>query len=641
MSNDNLDFRGIIDKLNNKYNKAVVHDFINHEDGRVSMVISGDRSNLDEALSGLRRPQVNDLPIITKQDAHKLVTSRYRASASVIRRDALSTDYLDLPRTPSIIKATPHDLYARSVEYYRMSDVYGSSIDLLTNFASKGFKNEIDDDNIGDFYDNWVIDTGFDTAVDKIFFEFFRSGFVRTYKAVGKYMPKINYVSPIPGQEVKKVSKETAEKVLKRIKEAKKADETAAKKHKWSKDYIPIKYTILNPVDIEIEKSSLLMDQHFVVLKAKALEGVKKLLETPQSELTENQKLLIKSMPPEMVKAAKEGKDLPLDPYLVGAVDYRRQPYEMYPYPRGSRAFESMEYKTALRQADYSTLDGITNFVLVVTIGNDDYPVRSQEQLEAVAELFNTPSKSYNAVWDHTLKVQRIEPSNVGDILGQEKYRQVNDDVTGAFGVIRALIDGVGNPTKAGAELAVKAVIEEIHYARKEVSRWIYREYRDVAEAMGFDRYPKVRFNNMILKDEILMMTAIQGMLDRRIISYRLGHELLGFDHDTIRSEMAEEAPLVQDGTLGIAGSPYQQSGGGNVVVQETQKTPKGTPSEGRPKNKTAKTPAPASKPKSSKPAKEQMAAALSGILDKYSAEDLYEINQYIREKLYERLEEE
>ena len=639
---NNMDFEDIKEKLNQKYNKATIHDFINNEDGSVSIVLSGGEENINSALSKLSKPSYRDLPVIEKSEAHKLVSHRYSSRASVIRRDAISSDYLDLPKAPKIGTATPQDFYAYSMQCYRTEDVYGSSIDLLTNFASKGFRNDIDDLDIRNFYDNWGADVGFNKIVEQVFLEVFRSGLVRTYKAVGKYIPKINYVSPIPGQEIKKVPKEVAEKSIKKIKELQ--EEKSAKKIKWSKDYIPIKYTILNPTQIEIEKSSILMDQQFVILKAKALEGVKKLLETPPADLTEYQKRLIDSMTPEMVKAAKDGKDLPLDPYLIGAVDYRRQPYEVYPYPRGARAFESMDYKRSLRQADYSTLDGITNFVLVITIGNDQFPLRSQEQLEAVAELFNTPSKSYNAVWDHTLKVQRIEPSNVGDILGKDKYAQVNDDITGAFGVIRALIDGVGNPSKSGAELAVKALIEEIHYVRREVSRWIYHEYRDVAEAMGFDRYPKVSFDNMVLRDEIQMMTVIQGMLDRRVLSYRMGHEMMHLDHDTIRAELKEEAPLVQDGTLGIIGSPYQQYQGGSTEqtnIQDTQRAPKGTPSEGRPKNQPAKKPSPSVKPKDNKSQNSIVDAALGNIVSKYSIEDLYEIEQYIRGRLLEKLQDE
>lgn len=646
----NIDLEGFRDKLNSQYNSVSVRDILDNGNGSFSFVLDGTQEAIDGFLTGRGKTPFGELPYIDKEDVGKLRRTKLgrRSQASITRRDQLGKDYLDLSVTPDVLSAKPQDLYQRSMDYYKSRDVYGSSIDILTNFASKGFKNDVDDPNIRNFYNNWVVDVGFDKIVEQIFFEFFRSGFVRTYKVVSKYIPKVNYVSTIPGGTVTKVNEDVAKFWLKKredaLKEAAKSKtEQAAKKIKWSKDYMPIRYTILNPTLIEVEQSSILLDQQLITLKAKALEKVKELLETPPSDLTEHQKTVVKSIPSEMKKAALDGEDLPLDPYLVGAVDYRRQPYEPYPFPRGVRAFESMEYKKSLRDADYSTLDGISNYILVVTIGNDSFPIKSQDELETVSELFNTPAKSYDVFWNHTLKVERVQPSDVGDILGKEKYAQVNDDITGAFGVIRALIDGVGNPSKGGAELAVKALTEEIRYARREVSRWIYAEYRDVAEAMAFERYPKVRFDDMILKDELLMMNTIQGMIDRRIISYRTGHDMLGLDHDTVLSEMEIEMPLVVDGILGVLGSPYQQfKGGGTPQVQETQRAPKGTPSEGRPKNKPAKTPAPAQKPDDKKPTPAASVAAMErafgDLISEMDPQELTNLILFIREKTLKKL---
>jgi hypothetical protein len=636
MAHENIDTQNLKIELNKRYKNADIKDILDNNDGSVSIILSGNPEKINAALNRMERPSYNELPVLDKEDVSKLRSSRNVEYSSTVRRDVLGPSYMDLTTKPSVLEASPQDLYKRAMDYYKTEDVYGSSVDILTNFASKGFKNDIDDDSIKNFYDNWVLDSGFDKIVEQIFFEFFRSGFVRTYKIISKYVPKINYLSTIPGQEASKIDEAAADKFMKELAE-KKSKERSAKKIKWSKDYIPIKYTILNPTLIEVQKQSLLLDQQFVILKAEALAGIKVLLETKDADLTDTQRDIIKNIPSDMKDAAKDGKDLPLDPYLVGAVDYRRQPYELYPFPRGVRAFESMEYKKSLRAADYSTLDGITNFILAITIGNDDFPVKSQDQLEAVASLFDTPSKAFNVVWDHTLKVQRIEPSDVGNILGQDKYKQVNDDITGAFGVIRALIDGVGAPSKAGADLAVKALIEEIAYARREVARWIYKEYRDIAEAMSFNRYPKIRFDNMILKDEIMMMNIIQGMLDRRIIPYQLGHELLNYDYDTLVAQMKKEKDLVIDGTLGIIGSPYQRA-----AQQDVQLAPNGTPSEGRPKGKVSKTPTPTTKPAKPKPKKDKvLEAAFGNTVEDMSAEDMSDVIQFMRAKLIEKISDE
>lgn len=540
-----------------------------------------------------------NVEIIGKESAADLIGDNpvmpiHKAAGNrrLIELDPLSRGDLDLART-SVLSDDPSALIQRSIDYYRTKDVYGTAINVLTNFASKGFENDIDDPEIKAVFDNWVLDTGFDKTVEDIFFDFFRAGLVRTYKIMGKYEPDINFLSSHP--KIPEAAKLVTGK------------ETALHKNRYSKTHVPIRYTILNPTMVTI-KGSLMFGQTATFLKKEAGQEIKVLLEMDKADLSEFQKKVIKNLPAVFKKAILDGKDIPLDPDLIGEVDYRRMPYERYPIPRGARAFEAVEFKDELRKADYSTLDGITNYILLIKVGNDQYPIQKQETLERAAELFDTVSKSYKVVWNHTLNVEKITSPEIGQVLGQDKYKQVNDDITGAVGIVRALIDGLGGANQKATELATKSVIEEINYARRQVARWIYKEYRQVAKAMGFDRIPKVRFDDMALRDEVQMMSLIQGMIDRRIISYRTGQTALGFDPETELAQMQEEKKLIQDGVLGLVGSPFQQSGGG---TQPTQNTPKGTPSEGRPKAQPApKKPADKDAPRPSGAAPKGKAAA-------------------------------
>lgn len=495
----------------------------------------------------------------------------YANTPTHLMLDPMSRQDLDLAKK-SVLDAEPQELYKRSIEYSKSKDIYGTVINVLTNFSSKGFENDVDDPTIKDFYDNWCVDVGFDDIVEKIFYDFFRVGLVRTYRIMGRYEPKINQLSTIPGKEARKANAETG----------------ARKQNRYTKSHIPIAYTVLNPCLVKI-KGSLLFGQTATCLDSKAGEELKPLLEAKKSTLSTFQRKIIDSLPADFKKAVLENDDIPLEPDLIGEVDYRRMPYERYPTPRGARAFEAIEFKDELRKADYSTLDGITNYILKITVGSDKHPVTKNETLETVSRLFDTVSKSYKVVWNHTLDVEKITSEEIGDILGKDKYLQVNDDITGSLGIVRALVDGTGDLSGAAADLAVKSIIEEINYARRQVKRWIYSEYRTVAEAMGFKRFPKVRFDDMALRDELAMMSIIQGMIDRRIISYRTGQKKLGFDPDTELAQLREEKEHVLDGDLGLIGSPFQQSGGGNV--QDEQRTSKGTPSEGRPRGRPAKKP--------------------------------------------------
>jgi hypothetical protein len=210
--------------------------------------------------------------------------------------------------------------------------------------------------------------------------------------------------------------------------------------------------------------------------------------------------------------------------------------------------------------------------------------------LETVANLFNTTSKSFDVVWNHTLSVEKIVSPEIESVLGQDKYAQVNQDITGGLAFSRALLDGTTDVNVAEAALLTKVVIEEIDYARRQVTDWIYSEYQQIAEAMGFDRFPRVRWDNTVLKDIILYMSTISQLVDRRMLSYQTALEELGFDYSNEFNNMTNELPAVLDGTIGIKGSPFQQSKFSQPGVQPVQGAPKGTPSGGRPKGKAPKT---------------------------------------------------
>lgn len=107
---------------------------------------------------------------------------------------------------------------------------------------------------------------------------------------------------------------------------------------------------------------------------------------------------------------------------------------------------------------------------------------------------------------------------------------------------------------------------------------------------MGFDRIPKIRWDDSVLKDTIMYMNMLSQLVDRRMLSYQTALEALGFDYTNELKNMETEMKLVEDGVFGIIGSPWQQA----KMKQPVQGGPTGSPSAGRPKGTdpdTKKTP--------------------------------------------------
>jgi len=600
---------------------------------------NGDGSHSMEIDVGPEGRGVKELAFLTGKDGDPHPMKFWTGGRNISRDWLRRVDVDLLIGKPQVTQARPEQLYDTAINTYHSQGHIGTVIDTLTNFAAKGFKNDIDDPAIKLFYDTWTREIGFHETVEKIFFDFFRVGLVRTFKIAGKFAPKLKPEDF--DKTIKRVAKANMFSTTSDLQKLQAHTEWGAAKKIWSKAFIPLQYTILDPRLVVIQ-GPLLFNQTETLLKPQAFKELKKMLKNT-SKLTKEQKAFLNSLPKELKDQVKKDKPVLLPPELVGKCDYRRQDYERYPKPKLSRALDDIRYKEELKKADFSTLDGITNYILKITIGNDEHPVTDQSQLEAIAQLFDTSSKSFDVVWNHTLEVEKITFPEIDNILGQSKFEQVNDDLSQSMGVTRALIDGEVSGNAKAIEAATKAFAEEINYARRVVTRWIDHEYEEVALAMGFDRYPKVRFDENTLKDEIMLMSVIQGMIDRRIISYETGIEKLGFDFSNEYANMLQESPAVQAGVLGIIGSPYNPKVAPGAVaptsdgtpggkpttvteddlkdfqknmqdqiqslqknIQNIQRTPTGTPSEGRPRKGRGKPRAKSTKPntKPTKPSK-------------------------------------
>jgi hypothetical protein len=601
MTDELIDTNKLTSELQKKYPNAGIKSLeVDNETGRSTFMLTPTKQNLafsDKA--GLTiKPRVYG----------------GSESAATINRDFMSRQNLDLSLSDNPSAQDPKELFRLAAQYYYDDPMVGSVTNILASIAMKGFENDIDDENIKNFYDTWKFDVGFDEVLEWIFLDLFKMGHVTTYKVLAKYEPRVSHITTTPGKKPTKTSKDTKttknkasgkelerlkklhasydkerddiiKNILKKAKEEGMDDEEirnvemAAKKNIWSKGHLPVAYTVLNPDLVNIE-GNLLFDKTSVKLTPPGELG--ELLKKDAGELTLEEKELIKSLPPGLKKAAEEGDEFQLDHRLVGSVTYRKQPYERYAKPRSTRIFESLNYKKQLRNADLSTVDGISNYILKITIGNDEYPVTSQNELETVAKLFDTPSKAFDVVWNHTLSIEKVVSPEIEAILGQDKYKQVNEDIEAGLAVTRAIIDGNGDINTAEVSLLIKGLTEEINYARRQVEKWIYREYRQIAEAMGFDHFPKVRWDEGVLKDTILYMNTLATLVDRRMLSYKTALEALNFDYDNELNNMTQEVDLVKEGTFGILGSPWQQS-----KTQDTQNAPQGTPSSGRPKGQT------------------------------------------------------
>ena len=505
-------------------------------------------------------------------------------------RDQLSNSYLDL-REASAETVDAVKLYERSqAEYYR-TGIYGTSVDLLSNFAATGYYNEITDTEIKEFYDSWVKDTDFINVVKRIFHSLFKYSVCYILRGYSSYEPNSDGISSIPGKapstKTKQGVKANVANILNEfIKKTtgKPMDfniySTVYNKEIGASGSYPVIFSILDPKYCSVISSGF-SGKETVSISSKGLANIKKLMETIEKKpetVDKATKDSLKLLPKKMLDAAKKGEAYTFTSDEISVIYLRKDDYEQYAKPRGARAFDAFDYKDELKKADFATIDGIYNFILKVTVGDKDNPVTDISVLEGIADAFNTPQKAFTIVWNHTLQIEKITANEVGNILGKAKYEPVNDDITAALGIARAIIDG-GTLSSDAAKLAAKSLQSEINAARQQVEPWIYFIYRVIAKSANFTTYPVVRWKESVINTDSDAVTrnSFMTMLDRKAISFQTWMRENGLDYDTEIQRMREELPLINEGVLKV-GSPFQQSRTSTTMPSGDSGRPTGQP---------------------------------------------------------------
>jgi hypothetical protein len=421
-------------------------------------------------------------------DGYKLgkgsVLSRFDpvTRSSVLGFEYTSNDY---PYTEifNTLPNNPHQKIKLAVELYFKEPIVGAVVDMMVDFSSSGFTNECDDVEIKKIYDKWCQELNINDLLEKIFLEYYRSGNVTVYR-----------------------NKNNA-KVKKKVKN-KLTNDVDITEYEF-----PSSYTILNPMNVYINGSLFFSN---ILVQLKVTNEMQYMYNSLTGDSPNN---ILPDMPTDIWKDKTGDMFMTLDPSLTTRITRKKMDYERYASPFLERVFEPVMYKAKLRLMDMATIEGLVNQLVTVTVGDKDFPA-TDEDLQAIAQLFQTPSKAYTVFWNHTLQVKFHKPEGI-DTLTADKYKEVNEDIMAGLGVSRSLLDGGGQGSGSNFSnswVSILSLIERLENARNKVKYWLESEYKRIAEENGFETYPSVRFNKMNLREDTYIRDVLLAMYDRGLI---------------------------------------------------------------------------------------------------------------------------
>ena len=288
-------------------------------------------------------------------------------------------------------------------------------------------------------------------------------------------------------------------------------------------------------------------------------------------------------LPLEVVQQIKEGQEkVWLSPNVCNVSYGQKQDCEKYPTPILWHARTALEMKYDLVAMDKATARSVRNRILKVTVGSDEYPAFDDGQVEAIAKMFNNPTRSLTLFWNHTLNIEFIEPQNTM-LQDDAKYKMWNNEIRTAFGISEVM---TGTSDKTGSignsMLNLKGVEEEVTEGQNDHLEFIQKEVDLLRKALGVKYEAKVSFDRMALRDEEKFMGLMMQFVQNGLLDPQTALETMRFNYPTILKRLEATLKLRKKGLFTPLPSANNMGPDGGIIGPKggaPAKKPAGAPS--------------------------------------------------------------
>ena len=349
------------------------------------------------------------------------------------------------------------------------------------------------------------------------------------------------------------------------------------------KVWLPDNFWFRDPATIQIKPSFLPnRKNYYVKVDTKLIQFIK---ENGKAGIIdgcgpEEYKVLVENYPEfvTQVKASKSGSLLVLLPD-ADPMTGRCLPDELYPIPYMTNALESLMHKRNMRQMDYAIAARVTSAIQLIKMGNDDYPVTSEDDFNALKARINstseksTPERLFQLFTNHTVTIEWVYP-NTEAMLNDEKYRSIDNDVISAFGFPRSLITGETLRSNVGGEeLASFSPLATMEGIRDKFVNWTAALYEEIRVKNDFKNAPIPKFEPIRLYKLSDLNKIGESLYKEGSLSRTSRLESQGYDLETEVERLTDEREVYEQNKLEPAPAmPFSSPNIGNKKAPTTSK---------------------------------------------------------------------
>jgi len=430
-------------------------------------------------------------------------------------------------------------IYLCQLAYANVS-VFKNTIDVMTEFSNSKLHLRGGSAASRRFFEKWFQKVGLYQFKEEFFREYYRSGNVFIYKVNGQF--SITDYIKLQAAGI-------------------------------SKNQIPVKYIIVNPVTVAAQGVVSYDFSYVKLLSTFEIEKIRK----PK---TDEEKALRAALPAYILKQIDMGGTgwqniyMPLKSEDVYSIFYKKQSYEPFAIPMGYPVLPDIEWKLSLKKMDMALSRTVENIILLVTMGAEkDKGGINYKNIAAMQELFRSQAAGRVIVSDYTTKAEFVIPK-LEDILGPEKYQVVDNDIKeGLQNILH------GSEKFANQFIKTKVFLERLSEGQEcFLNNFLIPEMQKICDDMGFRDCPTPKFEQVDLKDEVQFAKVVTRLAEIGIITGEQAIETLESglypDVNEMEEKQGEYKKLRDKGLFNpLLGGAKQENGrpGGTKAPQTTK----------------------------------------------------------------------
>lgn len=287
-------------------------------------------------------------------------------------------------------------------------------------------------------------------------------------------------------------------------------------------DKVPVMYSILNPVYLAVDMSTVAETGEKQYVRALGPWEVEKL----KNPRTPQDKKAFDSLPDKIKKDVRSKGAmaeiyLPINPEQLNIVFYKKQGYEDMAVPFVYSVLDDLELKEQMKAMDRQLAKVTQRMILLVTLGDEKRGV-NKKNAESLRKMLASPSAGKLVVADYTTKAEFIIPE-IGEMLGKQKYEQVNEDIR--LGLQNIL---VSDEKFANQFIKIKIFVERLEEGQQKfLNEFLQPQIDEFCETMGLRDKPEVVFEKINLEDQNNFKRIIARLMELNFLTPEEGFEAM------------------------------------------------------------------------------------------------------------------